>query len=49
MRAQMKQPRFNSGNAGFFVANVFVELLRAQHVDEAPALVSARHALGAAP
>jgi hypothetical protein len=49
MRAQMKQPRFNSGNAGIFVANVFVELLRAQHVHEAPALVSARHALGAAP
>jgi hypothetical protein len=31
------QPRFASGNAGVFVANVFVELLHTENADEASA------------
>jgi hypothetical protein len=37
-RMQIKQPRFDSVNAGFSVANVIVELLRTKNVHEASAL-----------
>jgi hypothetical protein len=37
-RMQIKQPRFDSVNADFSVANVFVELLRAKNVHEASVL-----------
>jgi hypothetical protein len=35
---QIKQARFDSVNAGFSVANVFVELLRTKNVHEASVL-----------
>jgi len=35
---QIKQPRFDSVNADFSVANVFVELLRTKNVYEASVL-----------
>jgi hypothetical protein len=37
-RMQIKQPRFDSVNARFSVANVFVELLRTKSVLEASVL-----------
>jgi hypothetical protein len=37
-RMQIKQPRFDSVNADFSVANVFVELLRTKNVHEASVL-----------
>jgi hypothetical protein len=48
-RMQIKQPRFESVNAGFSVANVFVELLRTKNVHEASVLrFGSAGALGAA-
>ena len=48
-RMQMKQPRFDSVNARFSVANVFVELLRTKNVYEASVLrFGSGGALGAA-
>jgi hypothetical protein len=46
---QIKQPRFQSANAGFSVANVIVELLRTKNVHEASILrFDSGGALGAA-
>jgi hypothetical protein len=46
---QIKQPRFDTVNAGFSVANAFVELLRTKDVHEASVLrFGSAGALGAA-
>jgi hypothetical protein len=46
---QIKQPRFDSVNTDFFIANVIVELLRTKNVYEAAVLrVGSGGALGAA-
>jgi hypothetical protein len=48
-RMQIKQPSFDSVNAGFSVANVIVELLRTKNVHEASVLrFGSGGALGAA-
>jgi hypothetical protein len=48
-RMQIKQPRFDSVNADFSVANVIVELLRTKNVHEASVLrFGSGGALGAA-
>jgi hypothetical protein len=39
-RTQIKQPRFDSVNAGFSVADVIVELLRTKNVHEVSVLRS---------